>query len=159
MEKINNGYIKIHRSMLDWEWWDDINTFRLFMTILLMANWKGKKWHGKTIKRGQVWTSLPTLANKSGLTLQQTRTALEHLKSTGEVTDKSTRGGRLITVANYGKYQSTDFQSTDKLTDKLTDNQQTSNRRPTVTEERKEIYKKGEQTSPTDEYLFFKDFV
>ena len=53
-----NGFIKIHRSLLEWEWWDDINTFRLFITILLLANWKDKRWHGKLIRRGSLWTSI-----------------------------------------------------------------------------------------------------
>ena len=73
-----NGHIKLHRSILDWEWWGDINTFRLFMTILLLANWKDKKWQGRVIKRGQLWTSIPTLAKVSGLTQQQTRTVTEY---------------------------------------------------------------------------------
>ena len=154
-----NGHIKLHRSILDWEWWDDINTFRLFMTILLLANWKEKKWHGKTIRRGQLWTSIPTLAEKSGLTVQQTRTALNHLKSTGELTDKPTRDGRLITVVNYGKYQAGNFELTDKLTDKLTDDQQTANRQLTSTEEREELLRKGEKEGPLarENFIFFKD--
>ena len=151
-----NGHIKLHRSVLDWEWWDDINTFRLFVTILLLANWKGKKWHGKTIRRGQLWTSIPTLSEKSGLTIQQTRTALNHLKSTGEITDKPTRDGRLITVVNYGKYQAVDEELTRKSTDKPTDDQQTANRPLTPTEEREELLRRGEKEGPSaDEKLYF----
>lgn len=151
-----NGHIKLHRSIFDWEWWDDINTFRLFMTILLLANWKGKKWHGKIIRRGQLWTSIPTLSERSGLTIQQTRTALNHLKSTGEITDKPTRDGRLITVVNYGKYQAVDEDLTRKSTDKSTDKQQTSNRPLTPTEEREELLRRGKKEGPSaDEKLYF----
>lgn len=154
-----NGYIKIHRSLLDWEWWDDINTFRLFMTILLMANWKSKKWHGKRIRRGQLWTSIESLSEKSGLTFQQTRTALDKLISTGEITSRATNEGRLITVVNYGVYQSDDAGATNESTNKSTNKQQTYNKPITTTEERKERYKKGEEASATDEMIFFKDFV
>lgn len=154
-----NGYIKIHRSLLDWEWWDDINTFRLFMTILLMANWKSKKWHGKRIRRGQLWTSIESLSEKSGLTFQQTRTALDKLISTGEITSRATNEGRLITVVNYGVYQSDDVGATNELTNESTNKQQTYNKPITTTEERKERYKKGEEASATDEMIFFKDFV
>jgi len=150
-----NGHIKLHRSIFDWEWWDDINTFRLFVTILLLANWKEKRWHGKTIRRGSLWTSLPTLSQRSGLTMQQTRTALNKLISTGEITDKATREGRLITVVNYGKYQAGNAEATDKLTDDLTDEQQTNNRRATVTEEREELLRRGEKEE--GDLLFFKD--
>lgn len=154
-----NGHIKLHRSILDWEWWDDINTFRLFITILLLANWKEKKWHGKTIRRGSLWTSLPSLSQKAGLTVQQTRTALNKLIATGEVTDEATRDGRLITVVNYGKYQAGNFEATDKSTDNLTDEQQTGNRQSTVTEESKELLRRGEKEGPLsrENFIFFKD--
>ena len=124
----NNGYVKLHRKLFEWEWWDDINTFRLFVTILLLANWKPKRWRGRVIPRGSCWTSIPELAKKSGLTYQQTRTALDKLSSTGEITDKVTSRGRLVTVANYDVYQSDVENVTDKITDINADNQQTNNR-------------------------------
>ena len=124
----NNGFVKLHRKMFEWEWLDDINTFRLFVTILLLANWKPKRWRGRVIPRGSCWTSIPELAKKSGLTYQQTRTALDKLISTGEITDKVTSRGRLVTDANYDIYQSDVENVTDKITDKNADNQQTSNR-------------------------------
>ena len=124
----NNGYVKLHRKLFEWEWWDDINTFRLFVTILLLANWKPKRWRGRVIPRGSCWTSIPELAKKSGLTYQQTRTALDKLISTGEITDKVTSRGRLVTVANYDVYQSDVENVTDKITDINADNQQTNNR-------------------------------
>ena len=155
MSKSQNGFIKIYRSILEWEWWDDINVFRLFVTILLTANWKEKKWHGKTIPRGSLWTSVPSLAKKSGLSVQQTKTALTKLKSTGEITDTPTRKGRLITVENYDLYQAVDNLPTDKLTDKPTGNQPAINLQPnrplTTTKEyiRSKEGKKG-SFSPTD---------
>lgn len=147
-----NGFVKIYRSFLDWEWWDDKNTFRLFVTILLLANWKDKRWHGKVIPRGSVWTSVPSLAKKSGLSLQQTKTALNKLKSTGEITDQPTREGRLITVANYDLYQSYDGELTYQSTYGATDEQPTSNRRLTTTEEYIRRDKKGkkEEYAPLD---------
>ena len=139
----NNGYVKLHRKMFEWEWWDDINTFRLFITILLLANWKPKKWRGRVIPRGSCWTSIPELAKKSGLTYQQTRTSYFKLISTGEITDKVTSRGRLVTVANYDVYQLDEQKATNKITDKNADNQQTinqqSNRQSTTTEEHKEL--------------------
>lgn len=139
----NNGYVKLHRKMFDWEWWDDINTFRLFVTILLLANWKPKRWRGRVIPRGSCWTSIPELAKKSGLTYQQTRTAFDKLILTGEITANITDRGRLVTVANYDVYQSDAENVTDKLTDKNADYQQTinqqSNRLSTTTKEHKEL--------------------
>lgn len=138
-----SGFIKLDRKILDWEWWDDLNTFRLFMTILLMANWEDKKWRGRTIKRGQLWTSISALSLKSGLSIQQTRNSLDKLKSTGELTDISTSAGRLVTVVKYDVYQSVRKKPTNKPTNETAEKQQTSNKRTnkraTTTKEHKEL--------------------
>jgi len=159
---MQNGFIKLNRSILEWEWWDDQNTFRLWMTILLLANWKEKKWHGKVIPRGSFWTSIASLAKKSGLSEQQTRTALDKLISTGEVTSESTNEGRLVTVVNYDVYQTVDSTPTSESTSEITGKQQTSNKRlnkrVTTTEEyiRIKNRKKGKNDLP--EWLQFSDF-
>lgn len=128
---MDNSFIKLYRSLLDWEWWDDQNVTRLFLTILLSVNWQEKQWHGLTITSGQMFTSIDHLAQKSGLSLQQTRTALKKLISTGEITNKSTNNGRLITVENWGKYQHCPEKVTNKTTDNLTIEQQTDNKQVT----------------------------
>ena len=133
------GYIKAYRSMMEWDWWEDKNTFRLFMTILFLANWKDKKWRGKRIKRGQLWTSIETLSEKSGLTQRQVRTSLNKLISTNEVTNKSTNEGRLITVVNYDFYQSNDGEVTNEMTSDTADERQTYDKPMTTTKEVKEV--------------------
>lgn len=114
-----NGFIVLHRKILDWEWASDINTFGLFVHLLLAANFVEGRFKGKEVKRGQLITSLPSLSTNTGLSIQQIRTALAHLVSTGEITDDATRQYRVITILKYDEYQ--------KLTDKSTDDQQTSN--------------------------------
>lgn len=47
------GYITIHRKIVDWEWYKDIPTRVLFEHLLLTANWKDKKWHRYSCK---TWT-------------------------------------------------------------------------------------------------------
>ena len=128
---MENSFIKLYRSLLDWEWWDDKNVTRLFLTILLSVNWQTKKWHGMTIEKGSVFTSIEHLSKKSGLTMQQTRTALNKLKSTGEITIKSTNKGTLVTVENWGKYQFMPEEITNESTNNPTNNQQTSNKQIT----------------------------
>lgn len=109
----NNGYIKIHRKFLDWEWYADINTKVVFLHCLLMANWKDGRFMGYEIPRGSFATSYANLAEQTGLTKKQIRTALEHLKRTQEVALKRTPKFSIITVINYCKYQDDD---TDKGT-------------------------------------------
>ena len=64
---------------------------------------------GHSIKRGQRVCSLNTLAAETGLSEKQIRTAINHLKSTGEVASEIIRinrsGCTLYTVINFDKYQ------------------------------------------------------
>jgi len=99
------GYIKLHRSLLEWEWIDDHNCLRLFIFLLLTVNYEPKKWHGITIEPGQLVTSLENLAFQTKLSVKQVRTALDKLKSTGEVANQSTNNYRVITVTNWKDYQ------------------------------------------------------
>ena len=50
-------------------------------------------------------TSLKHLSEETGLTLQQTRTSLQHLISTKEITKQSSSKNTVIIVNNYEKYQ------------------------------------------------------
>jgi len=123
------GYIFLHRQILQWEWWDDINVSRLFLVCLLQANHIDKTWRGNVIKRGQFITSIEKLAQNCNFTIQNCRTSLTKLKSTGELTIKTTNKFSLIEVINYDKYQ-----TTNKPTNKqLTNNQQTTNKQLTTT--------------------------
>jgi len=98
-------FIKLYKKMLDWEWYDDPNTCRLFIHCLLRANWKSGSWHGISYEPGQFITSLQTLANETHLTVKQVRTALEHLKATNEVADLRQSNYRIITVIKWNEYQ------------------------------------------------------
>lgn len=124
-ENKDKGFIKIYRSINEWDWWDDLNTFRLFMTILILANWKDKNWRGKKIKRGQLWTSISSLAEESGLTVKQTRSSLDKLIRTNEVTSKGASNGTLITVVNYDFYQDDDKKGTSDKANNRTNRGQT----------------------------------
>ena len=102
---MSDAFIKLHRKLLDWEWYDDPNTKIIFLHCLLKANWKPCKWHGIQIEAGQFVTSLQVLADETNLSVHQVRTALEHLISTGEVANKSQSKFRIITVNNWHEYQ------------------------------------------------------
>jgi hypothetical protein len=100
-----SGWIKIHRQILEWEWYSDNNTFRLLMHLILKANHKEKRYRGIELKVGSVITSRDILAIEIGLSVQQVRTSLDKLKSTNEITIKTSSQGTIIEVVNYIKYQ------------------------------------------------------
>ena len=55
-------FIKIDRNILDWGWYKDANTFRVFMHLLLTANIRQHKFMGVDIGRGELATSQKSLA-------------------------------------------------------------------------------------------------
>lgn len=135
-----DAFIKLYRKMLDWEWYDDINTKIVFIHCLLRANWQPTKWHGIDIEAGSFITSLATLANETCLTVMQVRTALKHLNVTGEVTSKQQGKYRIVTVNLWGQYQ-----GDNKVRNKVvTRSQQGDNKVVTTDKEYKEIKEREE---------------
>lgn len=128
-------YIKLNRKILEWEWWSDINTSRLFIYMLLKANWKDARFEGKLIPRGSFVSSIPKLSQETALTVREIRTAISHLKSTGEVTCKTYSKYTVFTVKNYCLYQSSDTQNDRQVTGKRHSNDILT----TTIEEKKEI--------------------
>lgn len=102
----NNGWIKLHRKILDWGWYDDIPVRLLFMHLLIIANHKDMHYHGKLIARGSLITGRTKLAAEVGISEQETRTALFKLKSTNEITIVSTSRGTQVFINHYDDYQS-----------------------------------------------------
>lgn len=100
-----NGWIKLHRKILDWEWFTSPSTLQLFIYLLLRANKEDKKWRGILIKRGLLVTSVATISEETQLSTQQVRTSLNRLKSTNEITSKTTNRFTLVTVCKYESYQ------------------------------------------------------
>ena len=100
-----NGHIKLHRSLTEWGWYTDLPTCKLWLHILLRANYKACEWQGIEIPRGAFVTSYAALSAESGLSVKQVRTALGKLKKTGEITVKTNRHYTVITVSKYDEYQ------------------------------------------------------
>ena len=58
-----SGWVKIHRQITEWEWYRDANTFRVFMHLLLSANYEDKRWRNIDVLRGQIITGRVELPN------------------------------------------------------------------------------------------------
>lgn len=147
----NNGFIKIHRKILTWEWYDDVNTCRMFIHCLLKSNWKSGSWHGIKYNAGEFITSLQTLAKETHLTVSQVRVALNHLKMTGEIADRRHGNARIITVIKWN-----DYQLDDRPNDKpVTDQSQTNDKPVTTDEEYKKERKEENNISREPEHNLF----
>lgn len=102
---IVKGFVKIDRKITKWRWYKDTSTFKIFLHLILTANYEDREFEDIVIKRGQRVASIRSLAAESGLTEKNVRTAIKHLKATGEVASLSTPKYTVFTVVNYEKYQ------------------------------------------------------
>ena len=142
---LESGYIKLYRSLLNWEWYDDINTKTVFLHLLLTVSIEESKWHGITVPRGARVSSYQTLAKETGMSVQQLRTSVKRLESTGTLTRYKYPKYTVFALKNFDKYQSP--------TSKETSCQQGTNKVPTGSQQQ---YKKIEENKE-DNYLSFLD--
>lgn len=140
----NQGYLKISRKLLNWRWYSNRNTRLVFLDLLMKAAWCDEFYLGVPIKRGQVAVTLQQLATDNQLTVQQTRTTLNNLKSTGDITIDSNTKFSIITLNFYEEIQGGNTPDNTQTTDASPENQQTpssKNNKPTYYNNKKIIIK------------------
>jgi len=124
---MNNGWIKLHRKLLDnpiakkpaWAW--------LWVILLLLASHDDKEsfiWNGKEVvlKKGQFVTGRKKLAQLSGISETTIERALKWLESGQQIGQQKTTKYRLITILKWEEYQKVDTRLDNRRT---TDGQQT----------------------------------
>lgn len=126
------GWIKLHRKLIEWEWYKDSKMVHLFIYLLLMANHQDGQWQGIPVKKGQFITGLDSLNKATGISIQSLRTCLSKLESTGELTSKSTNRFRILTLCNYTTYQLSDWDTNKPTNKQSTNNQQATNKQLTA---------------------------
>jgi len=109
---MNNGYINIHRKILDnpiskkphWAW--------LWVYLLLRANWEEKEiiWNSKKLKlgKGSFVTGRLSLAKETGIPASTIERVLNYLESEHQIEQQKNNKYRVITIVNWDKYQMMD---------------------------------------------------
>lgn len=140
-----NGYIKLYRKILDWEWFDNSYMVHLYLDLILNANIQDKRWHGEVIKRGQLMTSISRLHDETNIPVSTIRRCLKKLENTGEITIETTNKFSLVTICHYDCYQvneqaseQTEEQS-EEQSDKQSSDKQATNKRQTDEQQLKNI--------------------
>ena len=110
-------WVKLHSKLLEWEWFKDGYTLRVFIYMLFDASHKKEKRYGIDLEAGMVATNVPLIASMTQMSENWARRSLNNLLKTGElvlVGEKSSSRFRVYRIANWRKYQSTphDMQST-----------------------------------------------
>ena len=146
-----NGFIKLHRQIQEWEWYDDANVFRVFIHLLLNANFKDKNWKGQLVKRGQVVTGRKKLSETLGISEQQIKTVFSKLKKSGEITTKPTNKYTLVTLVNFEVFQEKKKPTNQQNNQQITNQQPTDNQQVTTTEELKK--EKKERSKDIESFI------
>ena len=136
------SYIKLNRGITEWEWFTDDNMLKLWIYLLVNAQYQDGRFKGIDVKRGQVIVGRKKLAERLGMTEQRVRNCLNRLKSTNEITIKTTNKYSLITIVKYDIYQG-ESEENNQQNNQLA-NQQQTNKEPTKNQQRttvKEIKK------------------
>lgn len=134
MADIEGGYIKLYRKMTKWQWYSDEVMFRVFMHLLLTANYEPAYWRDVKIERGQTVVSLAKLGATLNYSKDTVLKALKRLESSGEITRRPTARYTIVTISNYNEYQ-----------DKPTDNRPQTDRRVDPLKEVKKNKKNKEE--------------
>ena len=108
------GWIKLHRVLREKPIWTTSNCFQrtLLVILLLMANHKGTEWEWRgeryRVEPGQFITSISSLKKEMGKegTDKKIRNGLDRFKKYGFLVWEATHRNRLITIVNWGMYQS-----------------------------------------------------
>ena len=150
---MSTGWIKLHRQLLDWEWYDDINASRVFIHLMLTANHKDNKWRGIEIKRGSRLTSLDKLSKETNLSVSKIRTVIKKLISTNEIASKSHSQHTVFTMINYDSYQEDDKQ----ISKRMANESQTNDKRMTTNKNVKNDNNVNKDTSSlkNDGFIFW----
>lgn len=137
---MNDTWIKLYRGLLDWQWYTDANAMRVFMHLLLSANYKQNKWQHETIEAGQLITSVNKLSASLSLSTKQIRTALKKLESSNDIRIKGQTKYSLVTVVNWSLYQSDEVQEGKQ---RANEGQTKGKQRATLKESNKVIKREG----------------
>lgn len=98
-------WLKLYRSLLNWEWYNDNNVKILFLHLLLIVNIEPQRKRGVLVPAGSIDRTLEQLAAETGLTMRQVRTALDKLKTTKELTVKRHSCFSVFTIVNWSFFQ------------------------------------------------------
>lgn len=108
---MSNGWIKLHRKILDCFIWQDkpYDKARAWIDLLLLAMHSDKKMlidgDSTIVKRGSFFTSRVKLADRWGWSVKKVDTFLNLLEKEEMISTVRTAKGTYITIVNYENYQ------------------------------------------------------
>jgi hypothetical protein len=145
IEQRDTGFLKLKRTILEWEWYQDNNTFRLMIHLLLKANYTVKHWQGNTINPGELITSIGNLSKELCLTEMVIRTSLSKLKKTNYITSQGTNKFTKIRILKSSIYDEITLSNNKQIDDQKTNKPYSADKQVTTTKTVKKEEEKKER--------------
>ncbi len=114
---MTEGWIKLHRKLLDNPIAKKHQWLALWVTLLLLANHNNRNkfiWLGKEVeqKAGEFITGRKALKEQTGIPETTIERILDYLVSSGQIGQQKTTKYRLITILKWNEYQKVDNKRT-----------------------------------------------
>jgi len=133
------GYIKLNRSILNWQWYDKPNVRAVYFHLLLTAQYSDHEWQGVKLKCGQTICSYNGLSKALGISVQEVRTAIKHLEESKEITLRATNRFSIVTIEKWDIFTN----NTNSSTNESTFNQHSANTQSAFNQQRYNKYNKN----------------
>jgi len=135
---MNRGYVKLWRKSLDAGWLSNQKLWSLWCWCLMKATYKEYDQivgcQSVHLMPGDFVFGLKSASKELKLSIQSIRTLLDFLKTSGNLTVKSTNKFSIISIVNWETYQQNDFEDNTQINKPLTNQQQTTNNKQEVKE-------------------------
>lgn len=132
-EQRDIGFIKLKRTFLEWEWYQDNNTSRVMIHLILKSNYTVKQWQGNTINPGELITSISNLSKELRLSENEIRTCLKKLKKTNYIITQGTSKFTKIKIIKSSIYDEIIFTNNEQIHNPLTNKPHSNNEQITTT--------------------------
>lgn len=100
----NNGWIKLYRNFLSWQWAQEPEMVALFIYLVLSASYEPCSWRGVKLCRGELITSSKEISIRTGIAVKKVRGYLDKLEKSGEILKTSTNKYTRITIVEYDRF-------------------------------------------------------
>jgi len=128
---MEQGWIKVHRSIIDKGWFSDSQAVHLWMYLLLKATHGTREvlWNGQVVKiqAGQLLTGRKKISNDTGINESKVERLLKLFENEQQIEQRKTNTSRLISILNYKKFQSSEQPIEQRMNNKRTTDEQRMN--------------------------------
>lgn len=151
---MNNGYVKVYRSLTEKGYYKDSSYVHLWVHLLMKATYQDKEYlfNNKIeyLKPGQCITGRFSLSRETGIQASKIERILKCFESEHQIEQQTTNKFRIITILNWSEYQQNEQQSEQQV-----NNQRTTSEQPVNTNNKEKKDKKENKEIYTSEFLQF----